>query len=111
MTYGEFYVLVNSVTYKPGYMLSIRQDDDDRATVTLHLPRLPDARGNPWTLHLEFVRAISLMELTYYDVSFMRSWLARFICDWEEHEMAEWLKIDGQLVSEAHPERIAIGSL
>ncbi len=106
MTYEEFARLIWSVTYKPGYGLTVSRNDTF-ATVVLALPNLADATGTALTIKLTFARAISLYDLEHQGAGFARYWLLKFIRDWEEHEMTEWLRIDGVLVGETQGHVVA----
>ncbi len=99
MTPEEFIDLVWSVSYKPGYLMQASQEGGF-IRVDLHVGNLPDVANPAIIIKLTFTRSLSCYDLEHQGKEFARYWLKRFVREWEDHEMAEWLKIDGERIFE-----------
>lgn len=97
MTAQKFIDVVHAVAYKPGYQFDA-SPEEDFVRVALHTPPLEDRTRSSATIRITFSRAIALYDIEHQGEDFARYWIRKFVLDWEEHEMTEWLRIDGRRV-------------
>lgn len=99
--------LCERITYKPGSKITVERGTNSGEIVfrvSLHIP-VPDAKPPHAMTAITFSKFVSAS-----DVSRMpEKWLVEYlfyelIGKFEQHESAEWFKLDGQHVHDPHPE-------
>ena len=100
------------MTYKPNWrILATRPDRDSGVTADTWVRlafQTQDATGQETGLiHITKVVILADRDREGMDEEMAMEWLRFQILALEQHEMNEWLKLDGKLVAEPHPERTA----
>jgi len=104
----EVIEILSKITYKPGYVLKVHQSNG-LVTFNVRLETLDadlahDPMGTKHMIALNFVSAFNPLE---YDVAeHLVQDVKELIRNFEIHEMNEWLKYDGTLVTQPHPEKM-----
>lgn len=114
------------VKYKPNFKIEyVREIDFDREKVILTM-RVPDSRDprnwedqpggafnispfgpdDPRRIPLIPVTATFMLE-AYHGESYAKSWLRSALRQLEDHELDEWLRLDGELMNDPHAEEEA----
>jgi hypothetical protein len=92
MTRHDALVLVESLTYKPGWLIYATWDGDD-LRVRIDAKTIDVENGNPRTLHSwKRLTAPVVLQMTLPDLADV---LFRWVLDVEVHEAQEWFKIAG----------------
>jgi hypothetical protein len=108
MTYAEFDSLVKSITYRPGVKLRAYRRPDVSEVSYLHMSALvPSSDGSGQEIAVESQQMVLDQELQLWDKSMTLMMITRLLLRFEEHELNEWLKVNGTHVYEPHPNRMA----
>ncbi len=103
MTRSEVVTILNAVSYKPGYRLEIGDIwHESVLTVMLRTAEIPDASNPGRKTQIIFQKTLDLIDLNLREAWWVQNFIYRLFQEWEEHEMYEWLKIDGVQIQDPH---------
>lgn len=106
MDIAEAIDLINNVTYKPLTKLRADYDRIDRQSLLISITmRLPDATQLGPTHHIIKVamsKMVPVYEIEYHTRESLILWLKDMLVDAELHELDEWFRVDGKVVTEQH---------
>lgn len=88
------------LTYKPGYTFLVRSVDRETALISLRCPSLPNALQPDTVVGLTVNNTVRLSTIIS-PLDALHAF-ARVIADFELHEAAEFLKLDGQRIFLPH---------
>lgn len=111
--------LIKATTYKPGYELtlvhpvqykiegmSLFGDEAYNMFSTLHLKcYIPDSTKPPHEPTLIQFRMVVQPHIENADDFYLQHWRHEFFSIFEEHELDEWLRHNGELVNDPHGEK------
>lgn len=95
-------------TYKPGYKLQFWLDGErkfhhEQSIVMNMVVPVPDStREDQKEINIVFTQAVALLNLIHGGPEYVRHILFDFILKWERHEMDEWFRYDGRMLSNPH---------
>jgi hypothetical protein len=100
MTPAEARAILARITYKPGHRFRLVGE----LSVVMEA-ELVDATWPACNISLCFVKPINLYDLPLWKEYDLLQHVKRLCAYAEDHEIKEWLKLDGKCVDEPHPER------
>jgi len=93
--------ILSKITYKPGYILK-SYINDGLVTFNVRI-ETQDADAPTEKIILNFSSVFNPID--YFSAAQLVEYVQSMIQQFELHEMNEWLKYDGALVTEPHPEK------
>jgi hypothetical protein len=98
--YSLLAVVMERISYKPGYAFALERIKTDAARVSLTCLTLPDSYDPTATTALTIMNGINLRTIATSADALQA--FATVIARYELHEAAEWFKCDGRTVFDAH---------
>lgn len=113
MTFKELYLICEKVRYKPGFVLTVSQKEgcfsqylpsEARMAVLKFSQKVIDAAHLDKTTYIESERVLYPNVFAEWEKKDALSYIKRMIQGMEMHEVDEFLKCDGNWVTDPHPE-------
>lgn len=105
MSTEEFAALARRLTYKPEVQIQVSSEDQRMVRVGL-VREATDAEGKvKGTIAVVSGKVYAEIDISHWDEALALRNLIEQVRKFEEHEMREWLRIDGKVLIEPHPDR------
>lgn len=98
MNYDEIIAALTKFDYKPGYEIEVQSSGTGWVMLGM-TASVPDSRGRQGSIHV--FQSIQVRSSTL-SLDFLK-YVVRELCDqFEQHEIDEWLRYDGELIKDPH---------
>jgi hypothetical protein len=101
VTEAEIRSLLRRITYKPGYVYDLDLSRPIPALLLYQMNR-PDSRGGDIPINLVCRYEIATETLARSNEAQLLEHISNQALWLEQHEMCEWLRLDGQLIHKPH---------
>lgn len=111
MTHAEAAAIVKRLTYRPGWTIKFYMEPAGSSVLRVGTVE-PDAeRPGAEPSPVVYTSSIEPATLALYDLTAFLRWVYDVFHLRVEHELREWLRLDGQPLIEPHPEKFNRGVL
>jgi hypothetical protein len=103
---GEVLTYLKKFTYKPGYKFSCWVDEGHDALVLNLVAPVPDSTTiDHKEVSIEWTQMVEFRKIYHLPPDYLMDFVKQFFLGWERHEMQEWLRFEGVMLSDPHADR------